>query len=264
MEYCMDNGIPCPRTKRETESLEGFVGKVGFPIVAKPRNACGSMGLKIVRSKRQLEELMISEAILPEQYVFQEYIEQSGRQYNVHLFVDRAKRIRMALVTEKCRWFPPDGGASCMCRTVHREDVSETSIRLMDTVGWLGYCEVELIEDPADGIVKVMEINGRLSASMKICSLVGMDPALQMLQLATGEEVTGYADYPDDIRMRCIHTDLLWFIKSPDRFSRKPSWFSMKNMHDQIFSPDDPLPVFAFTLKYVPEYRREMKKRSRA
>ena len=120
-----------------------------------------------------------------------------------------------------------------------QEDVSETSIRLMDTVGWLGYCEVELIEDPADGIVKVMEINGRLSASMKICSLVGMDPALQMLQLATGEEVTGYADYPT-IRMRCIHTDLLWFIKSPRPIFAKAVLVRMKNMHDQIFSPDDP------------------------
>ena len=99
---------------------EGLSERWAFPIVAKP-----AMPAVPWAQDRPLEAAAgrtdDNEAILPEQYVFQEYIEQSGRQYNVHLFVDRAKRIRMALVTEKCRWFPPDGGASCMCRTVHRK-----------------------------------------------------------------------------------------------------------------------------------------------
>lgn len=263
MRICMENHIPCPITKMEGESLDDFMDKVSFPIIAKPRQACGSMGLKIVHGGKDLARLIGEGSVVLDQYVIQELVPLSDKQYNVHLFVDDEGAVKLNFVTEKCRWFPLDGGASCMCRTVNNQFIVDICSALMNAVKWRGYCDVDLIVDPRDGIPKVLEINGRISANLKITYLSGVNVARQLLELAYGVNVEEYKKYGEDIRMRCLHTDTLWFIMSPNRFTARPSWFSRRNTHDQIFSIADPLPFFAFTLKMVPRYFSEMKKRSR-
>ena len=263
MCICMDNGIPCPLTKRDGEDLDAFIGKVGFPFIIKPRVANGSKGLKIIRDREQLDKLLADPDFHPEQQVIQEFIPQTGTQYNVHCFFDADSTPSTVLVTEKNRWFPVSGGASCMCRTAQNEQVRADSERLLKAAGWVSYCEIEFIIDPRDGIGKVMEINGRASASIKIMHLAGINVARQMLELAFGEKVSTFPAPRDDIRMRCLMTDILWLLKAPDRFTRKPCWFSPVRTHDVIFSLKDPLPAFAFILFSIPRYKREMKKRQR-
>ena len=263
MEICMDNGIPCPNTRRENQSIYEFVNEVGFPLIAKPRMANGSRGLKIVRDLKSLENLINSKTIILEEYVIQEYIPQTGKQFNIHLFMDDNGEIASNLVTEKSRWFPVDGGASCLCRTFWHQKIAENCEKLLRAVGWRSYCEIEMIEDPRDGIAKVMEINGRASASIKIMDLVQENVGKQFLQLAYGIPVIKYGKPKDDIRLRCFITDVLWFIKSDDRFSRKPNWFSPIRTHDVLFSLSDPLPFFAYLIKEIPKYSSEMKKRRR-
>lgn len=263
MEICMDNDIPCPITRREHETLDDAVKKIGFPLIAKPRMANGSQGLKIVKSRKQLDELIANKEVILDEYVIQEFIPQTGKQYNIHLFSDRNRDVVDRVVTEKSRWFPVDGGASCLCRTVKNKKVEDDCIKLLKEVDWLSYCEIEMIVDPRDGVAKVMEINGRASASIKIMELVGLNIAEQMLQLAYDMPITIPGKIEEDVRLRCIFTDLLWFAKSRNRFTGKPSWFSMKHTHDVMFSIRDPLPFFAYILKMGPNYRKEMAKRKR-
>ncbi|MBQ9387069.1 MAG: ATP-grasp domain-containing protein [Lachnospiraceae bacterium] len=263
MEICMDNNIPCPITKRRDQSIDEFIDAVGFPIVAKPRMACGSMGLKIVKSREQLDALTDSGEVVPNEYVFQEFIPQTGEQYNIHSFADGTGNLPSHLVTEKNRWYPIDGGASCMCRTAVNEQAYNDSKKLLQMVGWRSCCEIEMIKDPRDGISKVMEINGRASASIKIMYLAGINVALQMLQLAYGEPVKTYPPTDKEVRMRCLLTDVLWLLQSPDRFKRKPCWFSPVRTHDVIFSIKDPLPFFTFIIESVPNYKKSMSKRRR-
>ena len=128
-------------------------------------------------------------------------------------------------------------------------------------MGWVGYCDIDLMEDPRDGSVKVIEINARISANVKLCFKAGVNVALQILQLANKQPVSEFLIYKDDVRMRCIHTDLLWFLKSKKRFVTKPCWFSPIRTSDQIFDCADPLPFVSFSIQAV--YKREMKKRAR-
>ena len=79
-----------------------------------------------------------------------------------------------------------------------------------------------------------MEINPRITASVKICFDAGVDFARQIIEFATGKEVTEYMDYKADVRLRYMHTDILWLLQSPNRFNIKPSWFDFKNTSDQI------------------------------
>lgn len=251
MEICMDNGIPCPITKYENETVDDFINKVGFPIIAKPRMAWGSVGLKIIKNREQLDELISNGSIKLDEYVLQEFIPQTGKQYNIHLFMDDNGTLCSGLVTEKTRWYPVDGGASCLCRTLNDSETTTQCEKLLKCVGWRSYCEIEMIVDPRDNIKKVMEINGRASASIKIMSLAGINVAEQMMQLAYDQPVTVYKEVKEDIRMRRIATDILWLFQSKDRFTRKPSWFSPVRTHEVIFSIRDPLPFFASGLKLV-------------
>ena len=107
-----------------------------------------------------------------------------------------------------------------------------------------------------------MEINPRVSGSVKIAFIAGTDQACQMKELAEGKQVTEYRDYEIGWRLRCFQTDFLWFLKSPNRFKAKPSWFSWRRTKEQIFSLSDPIPWFAFTIKGLRNYRSEMDKRS--
>lgn len=266
MRLCTEIGVPCPITKMDNESLESAVSRIGFPLIAKPRMACGSKGLKIVKSAKQLKQLIASQEIVLKDYVIQEFIPQTGKQYNIHLFMNDQQTLCSGVVTEKSRWYPVDGGASCLCRTIVNKKILKNCERILKAIKWRGYCEIEMIEDPRDGEFKVMEINGRASASIKIMQLASVNIGKQMAQLACGKTVTRYSEYPNDIRMRRILTDVLWFIQSPDRFSRMPNWFSPIRTHEVVFSLDDPKPFFGSALDlllHVGRFRTEMKKRKR-
>lgn len=261
MEVCMDNRIPCPITRRRDESIDEFIDKVGFPLIAKPRIANGSRGLKIIHDRDQFENLIQSKEIILAEYVIQEFIPQAGKQYNVHLFSDEKGTVVDHLVTEKIRWYPVYGGGSCLCRTIHNTAAQKNCVQLLDEINWRSYCEVEMIEDPRDGVPKVMEINGRTSASIKIMELAGMNVAEQMLHLAYELPIPSQGDIKEDVRLRSLFRDVLWFIQSKDRFRCKPSWFSMKRTHEVLFSVHDPLPFFAYMIKRGLLCRKDVAKR---
>lgn len=262
MEFCMDNNIPCPITKRTDDSIDEIIDKVGFPLIAKPRIGSDSKGLKIIHDRNQLENLIKSKDIIFDEYVIQEFIPQTGKQYNVHLFSDEKGAVIDSLVTEKTRWYPIYGGGCSLCRTVNNTAAKKNSVRLLEKINWQSYCEVEMIEDPRDGVPKVMEINGRASGSIKIMELAGINVAEQMLQLAYELPITPQGNIKEDVRLRHLFRDVLWFIKSKDRFTCKPSWFSMKRTHEVLFSIHDPLPFFSYMIKRGSLCQKEMVKRS--
>lgn len=261
MEICMDNDIPCPITKRRDESIYEFIDKIGFPLIAKPKMGCGAIGIKIVHNKNQLENLIKSNDDILDEYVIQEFIPQTGKQYNVHLFSDEKGTMVDSLVAEKTRWFPINGGSSCLCRTVKNTVVQEICARLLAKINWRSYCEVEMIFDPRDGVPKVMEINGKASASIKIMELAGINIAEQMLQLVYELPINSQGNIEEDVRLRSFFTDIVWFIQSKDRFKRKPSWFSLKRTHDVLFSIHDPLPFFSDIIMRGSYYLKKMVKR---
>lgn len=262
MAICMENNIPCPLTILDLQAMEDLE-KITYPVAIKPRSACGSIGFNIAFNREELEELLADESEDLGPLFIQEYIPQTGKQFNAHLFLDNNHEVKTALVAEKCRWFPVDGGASTLLVTVHRPDIIVMCSQLLKEMKWIGYCDVDLILDPRDNIPKIIEVNARISANVKICYLVGMNIAKQLLENTFGEKVTAYENYQEDIRLRYFHTDLLWFINSKNRFRSNPSWFSLKNTSDQIFSIRDPLPWCGFTLQGILKYRKEMKKRER-
>ena len=264
MKICMANDIPCPYTLDEVNTIEDVPVDLPYPVILKPRSACGSIGLHIAHNRDELEKYINqTKSDNLGKVLVQEFIPQTGKQYNAHFVLDVNHEVKTALLAEKCRWFPIDGGASTLCRTIHNDYIISICTKLLQTIGWVGYCDLDLMEDPRDGSIRIIEINARISANVKLCFYAGINIAKQLKLLYSGVNVENSLEYQDDMRLRCIHTDVLWFFKSPNRFRSAPSWFSVKHTTDQIFSWKDLKVFFVFSFQSLFKYKKEMEKRKR-
>ena len=268
MVACMDGGIPCPHTLRDVKEVQDVMTAISnhelsYPFIIKPRIGYGSIGFHIIRSEDDMRRVFESSLEAHGDMLVQEFIPQTDIQYKCEVFIDHHGEVKSAVVFDKTRWYPIDGGSTCCSASVKRPDIVESSVKLLKAIRWRGYGDVDLIQDPRDGVAKVMEINPRITASVKVCFVAGVDFARQIVEFETGREVTEYQCYEVDRRLRYMHTDLLWFIKSPNRFKTKPSWFSWERTTDQIWSWKDPFPWFTYTIASLKKYKVESRKRQR-
>lgn len=262
MRICMEHNIPCPKTYFDKKSIDELIKeKPIYPLVVKPCKSFGAIGFHKIENEEELVEVCGNIKGGLHNYVIQEYIPQTDIQYECAMFLDQNNMVKTACVFSKNRWFPVNGGSSTCNVTVDRPDIVESCTKLLQLIGWRGAADIDLIQDPRDGTAKIMEINPRISGSVKVVLKSGVNIAKQIIQLALDKEVSLYSDYRKDVRMRCTHTDLLWFINSSNRFCTTPSWFSWKHTCDQIFDLTDPLPYITFSIEAILKYKKEMKKR---
>jgi len=116
-------------------------------------------------------------------------------------------------------------------------------------IKWIGFADFDLIEDPRNGIIKIMEINPRIPACIKSVEKSGIDYGSQIVNGALGRPIEKYNYFPGK-QLRHLGFDILWFIHSKNRFRANPSWFSFLNKHQsfQDISIKDPMPFFYGTL----------------
>ena len=264
LKVCQEIGVPCPWTRMDNETIDEYLNKAKFPLAVKPRKGTGSIGFRKVETKEELFELIESGLVIPEEYVIQEFIPQDDIQYVCYMFLDKNGELKSSMTAAKRRWFPIDGGSMCLGQAVERPDLIDYSLKLLKGIGWSGFCQVGYINDPRDNVPKVLEINGRIPASVKICYLCGSNIMQQLIEFAMNEEVTAFdTDIHNGVSLRYFQTDFLWFLKSKQRFKSKPSWFNFTNSKDYIFSIKDPFPFFSYSFKGLVNYDKEMKKRER-
>ena len=263
LKTCEKIGVPFTKTYFDFSFSKIDMEMVEYPLVAKPISSYGSIGFRVIKDINQFKRSFnyLKENI--EEILIQEYVPQTSIQYEASLFLDEEQNVKSAVLFTKNRWFPVDGGSSTLNITTYNSDIINHCTKLLKDIKWTGCADIDLIHDPRNNEVKVMEINPRVSGSVKIVFLSGVNLAKQILDLYLGNIVTQYDNYKTNVRLRASHTDLLWFINSPQRFKSKPSWFSLKRTRDHIFDILDPVPWFTFTLQSMLKYRKEMKLRRR-
>ena len=262
MRICMENDIPCPITKMDDESLDEYLAKVRYPLACKPRKGSGGAGFKKVNSREELQKYIDDGTITIDEYVIQEYIPQTEHMNNCYVMLDDNYSPVYSVAIETCRWYPVDGGPGCYGRTIDKPIINENAIKLLQAMKWAGFGQVSFMVDPRDGMPKVSEINGRISAGVKMMDLVGCTPMKYLLDRAYGVSLEPIKHkIPVGQGLRYFHTDILWLLKSPDRFKSDPSWFDFRHSKDYIFSLKDPLPFFSYTLEHIKTYKKDMEKR---
>lgn len=262
-EQALKIGVPTPYTRREGQNVKEFLSSANFPIIIKPRQGWGSIGFHKLETAEELLKLLDSGRIDPDDYVIQEFVNFKKR-ISTHMFIDKQGNIAASLAVEVLRWYPIDAGTAVLIRTIDNKDVIRYSGDILKKIGWSGFANVSFMIDEDTGTPVLLEINGRIPASLKMSWLCGFNTAKQLIELAYDEDVT---KYPTNTKFGLVtrhsQSDLLWFIKSSDRFRSDPSWFNWKNTKDIVFSLDDPLPAITYTIQRLFRYSEIMDKRNR-
>ena len=248
MIACMDNNIPCPKTFLSKEDFVNSENCVQYPVVVKPRTGCAAVGFHVSANKKDTLEYLNKATAKYGPMLIQEYIPQDGLQYKAELYIDRHGELKGACVFAKVRWYPINGGSSTLNETVNRPDIVENCKKLLTAIGWRGYADIDLIEDKRCDDVKVMEINPRITGSVKICFEAGVNFSQMILADYLNKEVQPMFDVKHRY-MRFMHTC-------------KPSWFKFTETCDQIFSWSDPWVFIAFTIQGFAKLKVDKKKRA--
>ena len=262
MRVCMENHIPCPTTVFNANSVDEIIhSNIKFPIILKPRNGFGAHGFHKIETKEELTECVKRFNINMSEMVVQEYLPAESLVMSDNLFIDRNGKVQSSFLYGCARVYPIDGGSGVLNYTFNRPEIHKVCAKLADKMHLKGPIGVDMMIDPRDDTAKVLEINLRPLACSKIGFLAGVNTAQQIMEDIYLDKVTPMMEYKSDVRVRRSQIDWMWFIKSPDRFKTKPSWFDRKNTTDQLFSWSDPGPWFAFFIYGFRKFLRERKER---
>lgn len=260
-DKAIEIGTPCPYTRHSAQTVDDYLTKARFPLIIKPRQGLGSIGFHKFKDEAELREWLARPSFDIDDYVLQEFVEFDHR-IGTLVFMDEHGNACTSYNTDVLRQFPPDAGSAILIKTVQAPEIQEKFIHLLRELHWQGYAAGCFMIDKNTGEPKLLEINGRIPATVKLAFMCGFNIARQMLEMTYGEEVTKYPYYTGkDMYVRHFGTDLAWFLKAKERFSSKPSWFSWKDTCDVLYCKDDPRPFWTDLWENVLLYHAKMRKK---
>lgn len=260
-DTAMSAGIPCPYTRHSEQSIEDYLQHAHFPIIIKPRQGLGSIGFHKFNTEGEFRERLADPDFNVDDYVVQEFVHFDNR-IGTNLFMAPGGKVCTSYAVDVLRWFPIDAGAGVLIQTVDAHEVLQYAAKLLQALDWKGFANVAFMIEKETGEPRLLEINGRIPASVKMAYMCGCNISMQFLQMIYGEEVTAYPENDKfGMYIRHFDTDLAWFFKSPDRFRAKPSWFSWKNTQEVLYNKDDKRPFFSNLFQRTINYRKLMKKK---
>jgi len=261
--------VGVPRHQGEKVNLELDFDSIPIPAVIKPRISSGSFGIAYVKRREDLVPLYQR---VHERYPFpliQEWIPDGGGIFGFSALFDGASNMKAAFIHRKLRMYPVQGGPSTLREGVEHPQIMELGFSLLKSLNWKGVAMVEFKVDPRDGIPKLMEVNPRFWGSLHLAVVSGVDFPYLILKMARGERFEPVLRYTVGKRCRwLLFGDILHFIKNPNRFHLRPSFFHFfePDTSYDIISKEDPLPVLGamatfFTFLYDPEMKRFLERR---
>jgi predicted ATP-grasp superfamily ATP-dependent carboligase len=260
MKYCMAQNLPCPRTYELNENNLDEIGNLlEYPVMVKPIRGLGAIGVIRIDDQEELLKRYHSLHALYGELLIQEFIPQEGGiQYQAEAFLDEMSKMKVCMVILKPRFFPVNGGTSTANLTIDHPEITETTKRLLEGLNWKGAADVDYILDPRDGSAKILEINPRVTAGIKIGFAAGIDYADLHLKLALNQEVPRIEGYKLGVYCRNFFLEMLWYLLSDKRMKKDttPPFFTFfkRDMVDQIFSIDDPFTGLGFFLNMIRKY----------
>ncbi len=261
-DQAMRSGIPCPNTRRSEQAIEDFLKSATFPIIIKPRQGRGSIGFHKFESIEEFREKLADPAFDVDEYVVQEFVKFEHR-VGINIFMDKHGNVCSSYAVDVTRWFPIDAGSGVAIQSIDAPNLIEYGAKLLKDLGWYGFADLCFMIDKGTGLPRLLEINGRIPASIKMSYVLGVNISQQFLEMIYDQEVTRHPENSKfGMYLRHLDMDLAWFLKSPDRFSSTPSWFSWKNTCEILYSRDDKWPFFASFFQRLMRYKKLMDKKA--
>ena len=236
MAFCEENDVPHPITARLSEdALKKVANEVGLPALIKPDYSVGARGITRVNSIKELQE---EYPFVSKKYgscTLQEFIENKEYYYNVMLYRDAQGRFLAYTILKIVRMYPIGAGSSACCITVENDDILQICKNCLDKLNWVGMADFDVLQRLDNGAYKIIEINPRVPASLRAAVVSGVNFPEIIVNDALGETIPE-VHYTTGKVLRYLGIDIMWLLKSPNRFHAKPRW--LKLIGEDIYYQD--------------------------
>jgi predicted ATP-grasp superfamily ATP-dependent carboligase len=165
------------------------------------------------------------------------------RIYSLLTYIGKSGRPVASLTGRKVRQLPIHLGSSTVFHVAWHPRVHALGLRLLEAVGYHGFAHVELVDDPRDGELKLIEINTRAPVWLSAATTPSFNIARAAYDDVTGgpsgqerlltREAT-WVDLPRDLVQAAQHRDL-----RPDRFAQP---YLRRRRARAVWAFDDPAP----------------------
>lgn len=223
-----------------------------FPGILKPNCTTGGRGMHLINNYDDLVRIYPGIKAEYGECHFQQFIHEGGSQVKIQLYVNEEGELLYSSAMEKVRWYPIKGGASCCSVTINNPIMVEICHNILKDIKWIGFADFDIIGNPDTGELLIMEINPRLPACIGAAVNAGIDWGRIMVDDAIGKPLESYS-FKEGVIFRHIGFDILWFLKSPNRFKTRPNWFKFmgKNVYFQDFHIWDQKPFWVGTFHNI-------------
>lgn len=255
MSLCRDKGYPHPHTidlsivdYRDEDAFRGFP----FPGLLKPNCTTGGRGMVLIDSHEDLVRIYPNNKKEYGECHLQQFIREGGKQVKIQLYVNEAGELLNHSVMHKTRFYPVKGGSSCCSVSIEDEKMVNICYQILKDIKWLGFADFDCIENPDTKELLIMEINPRIPACIGAATNAGINWGQIIVDDSLGLPQKQY-QYRTGVALRHLGFDILWFLKSPNRFKSKPSWFHFlgKNVYYQDFQFWDQKPFWIGTIHNI-------------
>ena len=177
-KFCLQNNIPAPALFEKNQILQ--LNENDFiPLIVKPRNGSGSIGIKHINNFSQKIEL---ENLSFEEYVIQEKLE-NGKDVKGAFFLCEKGIVISNYCHERIRTFPLNGGVTVYSQITENKEIINTGSELLKKLNWSGFAMVEFLWDKVSNSYKVIEINPRLWGSILLSEFSNANFILNYINL---------------------------------------------------------------------------------
>lgn len=265
MLLCKEKGYPHPMTIDLSiipYNDASYFDTFPYPGILKPNCTTGGRGMCLINN---YSDLMNTYPRIKEEYGechLQQFIREGGSQVKLQLYVNENGELLYSSVMEKVRWYPIKGGSSCCSVSIRNEQMVSICHKILKDIHWIGFADFDTIGNPDTGELMIMEINPRLPACIGAAINAGIDWGQIIVDDYLGKPQKRYR-YKEGIALRHLGFDVLWFIKSPNRFKTKPCWFKFlgNKVHYQDFFFWDQKPFWVgtyhnFKKLFNPEFKK--------
>ena len=256
MEFCRDNEFPHPLTASITDDkIEDVAEVVGFPALIKPDFSVGSRGITRVNT---IDELKTIYQRIKEVYgscTLQEYIDNPDYYYNVMLYRDRNGKHACHAISKIVRKYPINAGSSSCCFSVEDKELENICWSVLDKLNWHGMADFDVLQRRDSKEYKIIEINPRVPASLRVAYISGVNFPEAIVRDIMGDVIPQYKYVPGKT-LRYMGLDILWFLHSPQRFSKLISWlnFFSLNVYYQDIIASDPSTWYSWIMEGIRKF----------
>ena len=203
-ELFLEHSLGAPQTLKVDKKSDIGNWKGTYPAVFKPRKGKGGRGQIVVRSEDEAKAIWDEHNFAEGEYILQEWIPGPAQNlFTVGMLCAPEGRVRglfsgQRLDVVQTRKIPE--GVTSYARSVKVPEILKAAKEFAEISGWEGMAELEFKKDERDGTYKILEINPRFWAWVRLPIVCGVDFPYMYYQIATKGDCEPVLDFKEDVQ----------------------------------------------------------------